>query len=94
MRKAKKQREEWSRIADPFEREWRSVCRCDGAKHLNTFECFMQSDGGCGMMALCPADCGGQLFLNQSRYGTGRWWGCSNYKNGTCKFRQNYVEHK
>ena len=85
---------------------------------LNTFECFMQSNGGCGskcycriccvyfyvailisqldhysVLPICP-DCGsGSLFLNRSKYGGGRWWGCSNFKKGTCKFRKNYIEH-
>ena len=94
MQKAKREREEWCRISDPFEQEWRSVCRCDGAKSLDTYECFMQSNGGCGMLPLCPERCGGALFLHQSKYGGSRWWGCSNFKNGRCKFRKNYVEHK
>ncbi len=88
-----REREEWSRIKDPFELQWRSGCRCDGAKNLNTFECKMQSDGGCGMLPLCPEGCGGQLFLHPSKYGDGKWWGCSNFRNGLCKFRADYVEH-
>lgn len=90
----KRELDAWARIADPFEKEWRSVCRCDGAKELNTFECFMQSNGGCGMLPLCPVRCGGALFLHDSRYGKGKWWGCSNYKKGLCKFSKNYVEHR
>lgn len=91
-RKKDREREEWSRIQDRFEVEWRSECRCDGAKNLNTFECKMQSEGGCGMLPLCPQGCGGQLFLHPSK-GSGKWWGCSNFRNGLCNFRANYEEH-
>jgi ssDNA-binding Zn-finger/Zn-ribbon topoisomerase 1 len=94
-RRKSREREEWLRIKDEYEKEWRSVCRCDGAKDLSTLECYMQSNGGCGQLPLCPEGCGGQLFLHQSRYGNGggKWWGCSNYKSGICKFRSTYVEH-
>ena len=91
-RKMDREREERSRIKDQFEKEWRSSCRCGGAKNLNTFECKMQSEGGCGMLPLCPEGCGGQLFLHPSKYG-GKWWGCSNFRNGLCKFRANYDDH-
>jgi len=91
--KAKKEREGWLCISDPYEQDWKSVCRCGAWCLLNTYECFMQSNGGCGMLPICP-DCGtGSLFLNRSKYDGGRWWGCSNYKKGTCKFRKNYIEH-
>lgn len=95
IEKATKKKEEESRIQDPFEREWHTNCHCNGAKALNTFECFMESNGGCGMLPLCPEEwsCAGQLFLHDSKYGKGRWWGCSNFKKGTCKFRENYIEH-
>ncbi|KAL7531289.1 hypothetical protein ACHAWF_003705 [Thalassiosira exigua] len=93
MQQKKREMEEWSRMADPFEQDWRSNCHCGGAKHLDTFECFMRSEGGCGFLPICPQGCGGQLFLHQSKYGTGRWWGCSNFKKGLCKFRRNYMEH-
>ena len=81
-RRKNREREEWLRIQDKYEAEWRSVCRCDGAKDLSTLECYMQSNGGCGQLPLCPEGCGGQLFLHQSRYGNGggKWWGCSNFK--------------
>jgi hypothetical protein len=94
-RRKSREREEWLRIKDEYEKEWRSVCRCDGAKDLSTLECYMQSNGGCGQLPLCPEGCGGQLFLHKSRYGNGggKWWGCSNYKSGICKFRSTYVEH-
>ncbi|KAK1732829.1 hypothetical protein QTG54_016541 [Skeletonema marinoi] len=91
-RKMDREREERSRIKDQFEKEWRSLCRCGGAKNLNTFECKMQSEGGCGMLPLCPEGCGGRLFLHPSKYG-GKWWGCSNFRNGLCKFRANYDDH-
>ncbi len=92
-RRMEREREELSRIKDQFESQWRSECRCGGAKNLNTFECKMQSEGGCGMLPLCPEGCGGQLFLHPSKYGDGKWWGCSNFRNGLCKFRANYEEH-
>lgn len=94
MRRAMKVAEEQARIRDPFELDWRSVCRCDGAKSRDTFECFMRSNGGCGMLPICPKGCGGQLFLHASKYGKGRWWGCSNYKNGMCQFKKDYIEHR
>ena len=92
-RMMEREREELSRIKDQFESQWRSECRCGGAKNLNTFECKMQSEGGCGMLPLCPEGCGGQLFLHPSKYGDGKWWGCSNFRNGLCKFRANYEGH-
>ena len=91
--KAKQEREESAYISDPFEHEWKSVCRCSGAKMLNTFECFMQSNGGCGMLPICPECTTGSLFLNRRSNGGGRWWGCSNFKTGTCDFLKNYIEH-
>ena len=91
VRKAKREREELSHIADPIEADWRLVCRCDGAKVVDTFECFMRSNGGCGKLHICLKGCGGALFLHESKYGGGRWWGCSNYKNGKCKFHANYI---
>jgi len=91
--KAKQESEEWAYISDPFEHEWNSVCRCAGAKVLNTFECFMQSNGGCGMLPICPDCTTGSLFLNRRSNGGGRWWGCSNFKTGTCDFLKNYIEH-
>ena len=75
--------------------EWRESCRCGGAKALNTFACYMymQSEGGCGQLPTSPEECGGVLFLHDSKYGDGKWWGCSGYKNG-CRFTANYVDHK
>lgn len=58
--------EEIARILDPYELLYRTECRCDGAKSLNTFECYMRSYGGCGFLPQCPNDCGGHLFLNQN----------------------------
>jgi len=92
-RKMDREREERSRIKDQFEKDWQSLCQCGGAKNLNTFECKMQSEGGCGMLPPCPEGCGGQLFLHPSKYGAGKWWGCSNFRNGLCKFRANYDDH-
>ena len=91
--KAKQESEEWACISDPYEHEWKSACRCNGAKMLNTFECFMQSNGGCGMLPICPECTTGSLFLNRRSNGCGRWWGCSNFKTGTCDFLKNYIEH-
>jgi hypothetical protein len=88
------ERERESRVADPFEVEWLSYCHCGGARALNTYECFMESEGGCGVLPACPKRCGGSLFLKQSRYGDSRWWGCSNYKSGRCKFSKTYIEHR
>jgi len=76
-------------IQDPFEREWLNECQCDGAKDLNTFECYMRSDGGCGFLPECP-ECGEALFLKEGGYG--KFWGCSRFKMG-CKFHISYIPH-
>eukprot|EP00035_Acanthoeca_spectabilis_P030930 m.11681 g.11681 ORF g.11681 m.11681 type:complete len:277 (-) comp4468_c0_seq2:53-883(-) len=50
----------------------------------------MKSEGGCGMLPPCPGCAGeGVLFLRASKFGDGKWWGCSDWKYG-CKFRVNY----
>ena len=87
-RKLEAEQAELECIVDPHELEWRSYCRCDGAKNLNTFECYMQSEGGCGFLALCPK-CGEGLFLKDGRYG--RYWQCHNRHQ--CDFRTNYQPH-
>ena len=69
VRKAKREREELSHIADPIEADWRLVCQCDGAKVVDTFECFMRSNGGCGKLHICPKGCGGALFFTNPSTG-------------------------
>ena len=60
---------------DTFEREWGRDCRCGAAENLDTLACFLQSEGGCGMLPSCPipscAAKNGMLFLRNSRGGTG-----------------------
>lgn len=57
------QQQRLSSIVDPHEKEWVDMCRCDGARELSTYECHMQSEGGCGMLPSCPRCRMGQLFL-------------------------------
>ena len=66
---------------------------------LQTFECarvlppMMLGSCGCGQLPICPEQCGGVLFLRDSKCGDGKWWGCSGYKNG-CRLTANYVDKK
>ena len=93
-------------IQDPFEAQWRRSCCCGGAKRLNSFDCYMKSEGGCGSLPLCPnhETCGGVLFLKQSsRYDYDPngglpeqlYWGCSSSYKKKCKFStKSYIEHE
>jgi ssDNA-binding Zn-finger/Zn-ribbon topoisomerase 1 len=69
----KRQLEEEALIVDVHEQEWRSSCTCGAAKSLDTFECYMRTQGGCGCLPICPA-CGEALFLKQGI--NGKYWKC------------------
>jgi ssDNA-binding Zn-finger/Zn-ribbon topoisomerase 1 len=84
-----RQLEEEALIIDVHEMEWRSHCTCGGAKNLNTFECFMQSEGGCGFLPICPA-CGDGLFLKEGI--KGKYWRCR--RLAMCGFSKTYEPPK
>jgi ssDNA-binding Zn-finger/Zn-ribbon topoisomerase 1 len=82
----KRQLEEAELIADIHELEWLSSCTCGAAKSLNTFECYMRSEGGCGNLPICPA-CGEALFLEQGI--NGKYWKCRSPKP-LCDYSKSY----
>ena len=86
-KRLKRQQQEEA-IVDPHEKEWHSMCHCNGAKHLNTLECFLQSEGGCGMLPFCPR-CDEALLLKSGMYG--QYWECKSKK---CSYRKSYIPHK
>jgi ssDNA-binding Zn-finger/Zn-ribbon topoisomerase 1 len=79
-------------IVDVHEREWLSECRCEGAENLDTFECYVRSEGGCGMLPVCPRCGRGYLFLKNGR--NGRYWQCQMYRSGDCNFTESYRPHR
>jgi ssDNA-binding Zn-finger/Zn-ribbon topoisomerase 1 len=81
----KRQLEEAVLIVDIHELEWLSACTCGAAKSLNTFECYMRSEGGCGNLPICPA-CGEALFLKQGI--NGKCWKCQ--RKPVCQYAKTY----
>lgn len=77
-------------VRDQHEIQWLMECICGGAKHLNSRECFMKSEGGCGRLPLCPRACGGMLELRGEER---KWWSCSNRSAG-CYFTKKYLPHE
>lgn len=77
-------------VRDQHEIQWLMECICGGAKNLNSRECFMKSEGGCGRLPLCPRACGGMLELRGEER---KWWSCSNRSAG-CYFTKKYLPHE
>lgn len=77
-------------VRDQYEIQWLMECICGGAKNLNSRECFLKSEGGCGRLPLCPRACGGMLEL---RGEDRKWWSCSN-RSTDCYFTKKYLPHE
>lgn len=54
QRQAEQGEREWDCITDDYEKDWRNYCQCGGAKELDTYQCYMRGNGGCGFLPNCP----------------------------------------